>query len=286
MTFFTGLGLPTFTGTASSSATVNNLLVPIKDSSTGSISYATLATMLGSNPFPSSATLFSLPGSAVSNDLQVVYRITAGTLTPYVTSSAAICYYVQTLMAVSPSLSVAAPANLTTATLYSASGSYSSYGTVTPVINISVDSGTFSAVPAAMVTGGNITANLPGLSAGTHTLQLKDGNGLPSATVSYTVAGSPPVPAQVVGLVAGTITGTSAVLSWTLPTSGGAPTGYSIAYTPSGGATSTVTTASVANSYSLTGLTVSTTYSVTVSATNVTGTGTASTAINITTLSS
>lgn len=65
-------------------------------------------------------------------------------------------------------------------------------------------------------------------------------------------------------------------LTWTAPSynDGSAITGYSVEYTPSGGAAQTVSTGSTATSYTLTGLSSGTTYTVRVAGINVNGTGT------------
>lgn len=64
-------------------------------------------------------------------------------------------------------------------------------------------------------------------------------------------------------------------LSWTAPSDPGtsAITGYVVEYTPSGGAAQTVNTGSTSASYTLTGLTNGTSYSVRVAAVNAAGTG-------------
>lgn len=65
-------------------------------------------------------------------------------------------------------------------------------------------------------------------------------------------------------------------LAWTAPsyTGGSAITGYSVEYTPSGGSAQTVSTGSTSASYTLTGLTNGTAYTVRVAAINANGTGT------------
>ena len=81
-------------------------------------------------------------------------------------------------------------------------------------------------------------------------------------------------PAAPTGLSA-TAGNASLVLSWTAPSYGGSTsiTGYTIEYTPSGGSASTASTGSTATSYTLSGLTNGTTYSVRVRAINSIGNG-------------
>ena len=70
-------------------------------------------------------------------------------------------------------------------------------------------------------------------------------------------------------------------LAWTAPSDPGtsAITGYVVEYTPSGGAAQTVNTGSTSTSYTLTGLTSGTSYSVRVAAVNAAGTGAYSQAV-------
>lgn len=82
------------------------------------------------------------------------------------------------------------------------------------------------------------------------------------------------VPSAPTGLAASPGSGTL-TLSWTAPTSTGgtALTGYSFEVTPSGGSTVIHTTTATTTSYTLTGLTIGTSYTVGVAATNSVGTG-------------
>jgi len=81
-------------------------------------------------------------------------------------------------------------------------------------------------------------------------------------------------PAAPTGLSA-TAGNASLVLSWTAPSYGGSTsiTGYTIEYTPSGGSASTANTGSASTSYTLTGLTNGTAYTVRVRAVNSVGNG-------------
>ena len=90
----------------------------------------------------------------------------------------------------------------------------------------------------------------------------------------------PPAPTSL------TATGGNAqvALTWTAPTvlAQTPITGYTVEYTPSGSSASTVSTGSTATSYTLTGLTNGTSYSVRVRATNAVGTGSYSSSASVT----
>lgn len=104
-----------------------------------------------------------------------------------------------------------------------------------------------------------------------------------STTTPPTTTPTVTAPGQVTGLTVGTTSTTTAPLSWTAPSSGSAPTGYTISYSVSGGAVSTITTGPTATSYTLIGLTASTNYIVTVQATNSAGNGPVSSNASLTT---
>jgi hypothetical protein len=91
-------------------------------------------------------------------------------------------------------------------------------------------------------------------------------------TASFLDAGPMLAPAAL------SVTGGNAQLSltWTAPSynGGSAITGYSVEYTPSGGSPQTVSTGSTSTSYTLTGLTNGTAYTVKVAGVNAAGTGT------------
>lgn len=93
-----------------------------------------------------------------------------------------------------------------------------------------------------------------------------------SSTVTPT-AGTPP--GAPTGLAA-TAGNAQIALSWTAPASAGssAITGYTVEYTPSGGSAQTVSTGSTSASYTLTGLTNGTAYTVRVAGVSAVGTGT------------
>ena len=84
-------------------------------------------------------------------------------------------------------------------------------------------------------------------------------------------------PGQVTDLAAGTSTATTQPLTWTAPTTGDTPFTYTVQYRETGGSTwNTATTGLSSASYTVTGLTASTSYDYQVIASNTTGNGTAS----------
>jgi len=113
------------------------------------------------------------------------------------------------------------------------------------------------------------------------------GTGPVSATVSATTAAALAAPGQVTGLTTGTAGTTSMPLTWTAPASGGAPSDYVVEYkaTASGTWLPFTDGVSVTPSATVTGLTADTSYDFRVSATNATGTGTASTTATASTTS-
>jgi hypothetical protein len=110
--------------------------------------------------------------------------------------------------------------------------------------------------------------------------------GLQATSGAYAFTVSDPVPATApaapTGLAAVPSSHTLA-LTWTAPADGGSPiTGYTVTYTPAGGAPTSVATGSAAPSFTLGGLTNGTSYGVTVKATNAVGTGLDSAPVNAT----
>jgi hypothetical protein len=90
-------------------------------------------------------------------------------------------------------------------------------------------------------------------------------------TAAFPTLGPPPAPTSLTASRGNT----QISLAWTAPSSNGgsAITGYTVEYTPSGGSAQTVSTGSTSTSYTLTGLTNGTAYTVRVAAANVAGTG-------------
>lgn len=141
------------------------------------------------------------------------------------------------------------------------------------------NSGYFPGGPNLLVAGnGDAVALSSGISITNGTLTIA---ALSSGTGTSTSASS--VPGQVTGLTSATATNSYVSLTWTAPTSGGTPTGYTISYGVSGGVVVQVMTGSAQASYILTGLNASTTYTINVCATNSAGSGTASSNASITT---
>lgn len=98
------------------------------------------------------------------------------------------------------------------------------------------------------------------------------------------VSGSVTAPGQVTGLTAGTATSTTQPLSWTAPSSGGAPSAYTVEYRKTGDtAWTTATTSATSPSGTVTGLTAATGYDYRVTATNGAGSGTPSSIVSATT---
>jgi hypothetical protein len=91
-----------------------------------------------------------------------------------------------------------------------------------------------------------------------------------------------PVPSQVSGLTVGTVTYGSVALSWSVPVSGGTPTGYVVQYRVTGQSTWTTQSVTVASTI-LYGLAASTAYDIEVLAYNAGGFGPASSLVNATT---
>ncbi len=91
-----------------------------------------------------------------------------------------------------------------------------------------------------------------------------------------------PVPSQINGVAVGTVTYNSVALSWSVPVSGGTPTGYVVQYRVTGQSAWTTQTVTVSNTI-LYGLTANTEYDIEVLAYNAGGFGPASSLINATT---
>lgn len=137
-------------------------------------------------------------------------------------------------------------------------------------------SATITPASATMLIGRNVDGNF--VSGYIDDLRITVGNnrGYTGSTITVPVAafpdlGPPPAPTSLTASA-----GNAQIsLAWTAPASNGgsAITGYTVEYTPSGGSAQTVSTGSTSTSYTLTGLTNGTAYTVKVAAANAVGTG-------------
>jgi hypothetical protein len=102
--------------------------------------------------------------------------------------------------------------------------------------------------------------------------RLYTGATIPAPAAAFPTSGPMSAPTS----LAATSGNAQLSLSWTAPSynGGSAITGYSVEYTPSGGSPQTVSTGSTSTSYTLTGLTNGTAYTVKVAGVNAGGTGT------------
>ncbi|GAA3992190.1 fibronectin type III domain-containing protein [Hymenobacter antarcticus] len=121
--------------------------------------------------------------------------------------------------------------------------------------------------------GAASTVTFPSVAGTQYYLFVQAYNGTVDFGLSLTCVAPPSCP-PVTALTAGSITATSASLSFTAGTGN---TSYTVTYTPSGGATTTVTPAPTASPVALTGLTPNTTYAVSVTG-NCSASSTTSTA--------
>jgi len=156
-----------------------------------------------------------------------------------------------------------------------------SYNGGSAITGYSVEYTPSGASPQTVSTGSTSTSyTLTGLTNGTaYTVRVAGINA--NGTGTYTAASSSVTPA--VGTPPNAPTSLTATagnaqiaLSWTAPSAPGtsAISGYTVEYTPSGGSAQTVSTGSTATSYTLTGLTNGTSYTVRVAAVSAAGTGT------------
>jgi hypothetical protein len=145
--------------------------------------------------------------------------------------------------------------------------------------------GTTAGTPT--IAEGNVSSKVvTGLTGGTSytftvTSQNEAGTGPESAKSNAVTPSNPTVPGAPTA-VSATAGPASATVNWTAPTNngGGTITGYKITPYAAGVAQTAVTAEASASSFNVTGLTVGTSYTFTVAATNSAGTGTASTQSN------
>jgi len=179
------------------------------------------------------------------------------------------------------------PGTLTASNLTSTSVTIS-WPAVTPPANCSITGYTVFKNGASVGTTTSTSMNVSGLTASTtysFTVAASDaaGTGTSSAALSVTTPAAPTCttkPSAPTGLAASGTTNTSTTLNWSAVT---APANCSISgYTVYKGGVA-LTTVSSGTSYTATGLSASTTYSFTVAAVDGAGTGTASSAVSVTT---
>jgi len=140
------------------------------------------------------------------------------------------------------------------------------------------------------VSSGNVTLAGMITSGGASTLpnnQLADvnaGSYSGGSVVFATVSGGPAAPGQPTGLAVGTVTSSSVALSWSAPGSGGSASGYTLNYRVTGtGAWAAAVTGMSGLGFAVTGLSASTGYDFEVIATNASGSGPASAVVSTTT---
>jgi len=205
-----------FTSPAQVQATVGAAVAPLATQA----SVTAAAGLVNSTPV---ATLADTSELAVSAGGKVVGHITV---------SAFAAYLLATTAAVPlPVLTLTMPTGVVSGSSFVIAGTYANDGT-SPVLTISVDGGAFQTLPAgSTVTGGVMTLAMGGMSNGTHTVQVKDGNANLSNTVSFAVA-----PAETLTLDAITSTpAPGAALSLTGGYANGTPGGLDYAITLTGG---------------------------------------------------
>jgi hypothetical protein len=90
-----------------------------------------------------------------------------------------------------PSITIGAPVGVQPGASYQALATLLNYGTAAPTLQYSVDGSSYTGLPAGSSVGTSTAtiANLPSLSAGTHTIELEDiNNGVFSNTATFVVA--------------------------------------------------------------------------------------------------
>ncbi len=215
MTHLPGL-FPSF---ASVQATVGAAVAPLATQA----SVTAAAGLVNSTPV---ATLADTSELAVSAGGKVVGHITA---------SAFVAYLLATTAAVPlPVLTLTMPTGVVSGSSFVIAGTYANDGT-SPVLTISLDGGAFQTLPAgSTVTSGVMTLAMGGMSNGTHTVQVKDGNANLSNTVSFAVAPaetltldsitSQPAPGAAFSLTGGYANGTPGGLDYAITLTGGTVT--------------------------------------------------------------
>jgi hypothetical protein len=208
-----------FTSPAQVQATVGAAVAPLATQA----SVAAAAGLVNSTPV---ATLADTSELAVSSGGKVIGHITV---------SAFMAYLLATTAAVPlPVLTLTMPTGVVSGSSFVIAGTYANDGT-SPVLTISVDGGAFQTLPAgSTVTSGVVTLTMGGMSNGTHTVQVKDGNANLSNTVSFAVAPaetltldsitSQPAPGAAFSLTGGYANGTPGGLDYAITLTGGTVT--------------------------------------------------------------
>jgi hypothetical protein len=111
------------------------------------------------------------------------------------------------------------------------------------------------------------------------------GPGMASGTLTITTASNGVVPGQVSALSAASASATSIAVSWSAPLSGGAVVNYTVQYRPVGSTGWTMITGITTTAQVATGLSPSTTYEITVFASNGAGNGALAAIVTATTAS-
>ena len=133
---------------------------------------------------PATATVPGLPAATLVDSLMVAvfqsdntaFQTTVGALKTYFGAAGT---------AGVPTLTLTMPTGVQPGASYPVSGTYANDGT-SPVLAVSVDGGAFAALPSgSTVAGGAISLMMPGVAAGSHTVQVRDGNGVLSNVVTF-----------------------------------------------------------------------------------------------------
>ena len=135
----------------------------------------------------------------------------------------------------------------------------------------------------------SLTATVGGLTATTSydfcvVASNAAGSGVASGIVTVSTVSAGSAPGMVTGLATNNLTSSSVQLSWTAPSSGGAPTGYTVQYRITGGSTWTGTVSGVSGlTQNITSLAASTSYDFSVVAVDATGSGPVSAVVTVST---
>ena len=154
-------------------------------------------------------------------------------------------------------------------------------GSGNPTVYASITSGGTEQLPRVAVAFGATSVNLTPTVAASSTASLyaaATGGTALATSAAFTVGAAAAVPGQITNVVLGTPTDTRMPMTWTAPASGGNPTGFIVELSTNGGTSfgTPITVSGWDIYYQATGLTAATSYIARVTATNGTGSGTAS----------